>query len=493
MNEDEVKTMVIFSFTTKTSEAEKHANNLKLLGVGDPIGFGSLSIIGLELNRRAADNLETKELIQAKVTNETEASKRDGPELSSTGKSVMQSLTAMRNEVKNTIKSRIAMDQVITLISGASEFSFDFVMLVVVASVIAACGLLTNSVVSIVASMLVSPIMGPILGVTFGVTIRDWNLVKKGLYSEFFALLICLLIGFLMGLGTAKVTYQNAVDRYKANDNIAIGINGWPVPEMSSRGQPESLVYGLLVAFFSGIGVALSVLGNNTTSLVGVAISASLLPPVVNTGILLGFAIRFESFRDDEIDSPDIVDHSSQDLLTMAGWSFALTVSNVILIFVAGIMMFYVKEVRRGDTKSDFWNKHLEETRNYNKIQGGDKEAKNLLDVVTRQLQEEDPGLFISTNNGYDGVFGDTLHNKVKNRWQKAALGTLGMSQQNVAQDSAQVDEGAHVGIKKEATNSSDLRQRSLHIMRLSKKDLTDTLKTMVSKRLDNALPQGMV
>mmetsp|Transcript_20748 Transcript_20748/g.25125 ORF Transcript_20748/g.25125 Transcript_20748/m.25125 type:complete len:96 (-) Transcript_20748:577-864(-) len=83
---------------------------------------------------------------------------------------------------------------------------------------------------------------------------------------------------------------------------------------MSSRGQPESLVYGLLVAFFSGIGVALSVLGNNTTSLVGVAISASLLPPVVNTGILLGFAIRFESFRDDEIDSPDIVDHSSGSL-----------------------------------------------------------------------------------------------------------------------------------------------------------------------------------
>ena len=38
------------------------------------------------------------------------------------------------------------------------------------------------------------------------------------------------------------------------------------------------------------MGVALSILGNNTSSLVGVAISASLLPPAVNCGMLLTFA-----------------------------------------------------------------------------------------------------------------------------------------------------------------------------------------------------------
>ena len=40
-------------------------------------------------------------------------------------------------------------------------------------------------------------------------------------------------------------------------------------------------------AFFSGLGVALSVLDDQTSSLVGVAISASLLPPAVNCGMLL--------------------------------------------------------------------------------------------------------------------------------------------------------------------------------------------------------------
>jgi len=48
------------------------------------------------------------------------------------------------------------------------------------------------------------------------------------------------------------------------------------------RGMARSLWVGVLIAVPSGAGVALSVLGGNTGSLVGVAISASLLPPAVN-------------------------------------------------------------------------------------------------------------------------------------------------------------------------------------------------------------------
>jgi uncharacterized membrane protein len=48
------------------------------------------------------------------------------------------------------------------------------------------------------------------------------------------------------------------------------------------RGATRSLWVGVLIALPSGAGVALSVLGGNAGSLVGVAISASLLPPAVN-------------------------------------------------------------------------------------------------------------------------------------------------------------------------------------------------------------------
>ena len=45
----------------------------------------------------------------------------------------------------------------------------------------------------------------------------------------------------------------------------------------------RGLWVGISIALPSGAGVALSVLGGNAGSLVGVAISASLLPPAVNS------------------------------------------------------------------------------------------------------------------------------------------------------------------------------------------------------------------
>jgi len=83
-----------------------------------------------------------------------------------------------------TIQSRVSVDSVVQYVVGASEFSFDYIMLIFNASVIACTGLVTNNTVVIVASMLVSPLMGPIMAVTFGAVIDHRALVKRGLFAE---------------------------------------------------------------------------------------------------------------------------------------------------------------------------------------------------------------------------------------------------------------------------------------------------------------------
>jgi len=65
----------------------------------------------------------------------------------------------------------------------------------------------------------------------------------------------------------------------------------WPTNEMLSRGTRTTFLAGFPIAFFSGLGVAVSVLDDQTSSLVGVAISASLLPPAVNCGKYLTFIL----------------------------------------------------------------------------------------------------------------------------------------------------------------------------------------------------------
>ena len=102
-------------------------------------------------------------------------------------------------------------------IEVGTEFSFDYVCLLVVAAclafmgklIISRCllwiptmifpGLVENSSVILVASMLVSPIMGPILAIVFGTCIKNKKLVKIGLYREMYSLLICIICGFIFG------------------------------------------------------------------------------------------------------------------------------------------------------------------------------------------------------------------------------------------------------------------------------------------------------
>ena len=97
-------------------------------------------------------------------------------------------------------RSRVMVENVVQQTKAQAVFSFDFLCLCIVASVLAAVGLAIDSPVVVVASMLVSPIMGPILAVTFGSVVHDWKLVKVGVLSELISLLICVADGFVVGL-----------------------------------------------------------------------------------------------------------------------------------------------------------------------------------------------------------------------------------------------------------------------------------------------------
>lgn len=244
---------------------------------------------------------------------------------------------------------------------------FDYVALLSIASIIAGIGLATNNTVAIVASMLVSPIMGPVMACTFGTIVHKWSLVQLGAVSELLSLLLCCVIGFFIGM-------------------VAIGTGtggSWPTPEMRSRGKisiesiytlyssicnyyawcfrmfmvglVDGLAIGLAIAIPSGMGVALSILGNNTSSLVGVAISASLLPPAVNFGMCLAYAAC--GF---ELDQQANNDGSYTNGLSYAGLgsiSLALTIVNIGAIYVSGCLMFRLKEVAPLKDKQAFWER----------------------------------------------------------------------------------------------------------------------------------------
>ena len=243
--------------------------------------------------------------------------------------------------------------------------------------------------------------MGPILAITFGTFLRDYTLLKTGLASEMHGILICILVGFIGGL--------IATPSMEITPNLH-----WPTGEMCSRITVYGFFTGFFIALPSGIGVALSgtkaacvigikvipitgnwlnarlVLGGNAGGLVGVAISASLLPPAVNSGIVLAFGalivpLNISSFRD--CDTGDIVDAEAPDNLLWiafeaALWSLGLTLMNILVIWATSLLMFRIKSVVPSlERDKEFWGKDLKYARKYNKLIEAEDELQKLDDI----------------------------------------------------------------------------------------------------------------
>ncbi|KDO27320.1 hypothetical protein SPRG_07568 [Saprolegnia parasitica CBS 223.65] len=208
-------------------------------------------------------------------------------------------------------------------IEASTTLSRDSIGMLFISSSIAGIGLAGDSSTCVVASMLLSPLMGPILGCSFGFAIRDRNMFLNGLLNELFALVITLLLGVLIGIVLAPY----AVDLK------------WPTYEMRSRGQFVSLVFGAVVAALSGAGVALAESNANVSSVVGTAIAAALLPPTVNCGICLSYAILGPLVVSDFQEASRLV------FFEIAVGSWLLLWINIIFIYLSAVCVFKIKQV----------------------------------------------------------------------------------------------------------------------------------------------------
>ncbi|CAM4868532.1 unnamed protein product [Rotaria socialis] len=276
---------------------------------------------------------------------------------------------SIRADFMQSIRSRLMVFQVVQAIRSQSSITFDFVVLVILASILAILGLLENSSVILVASMLISPLMGPILAIVFGLCIHDRSLLKTGLRSEFLGLFICVSCGFLMSLGTS--TWETGWG----------STTSFPTAEMTARGDLTRLSVGSMIALPSGAGVALSVLGGNAGSLVGVAISASLLPPAVNSGLLLGYSLltavfpntfgrhsnetynisrKIYPYHNMTCQAFALNDYRSLyscnmsiETFILAISSFLLALVNILCIVLCGLIVLRIKEVAPSNTKNE--------------------------------------------------------------------------------------------------------------------------------------------
>lgn len=237
--------------------------------------------------------------------------------------------SAKRTKKAYRMDDRMTAFEIFDSIDGQSRLTCDYLANCFVAAMIAASGLVSDSSVTVVASMLVSPLMGPILGVTFGTAIQKKAMVMRSIRNEAYGMLICVFVGIIAGLVVSPFFGPGGLEGEQWHDPLIS-------KEIDARGSLWALTSGVCVAIPSGMGVALGMTAGGINALVGVAISAALLPPMVNVGLCFSLSMCFYAYEEPDEGLP---------WLKKAGSSLALYTLNIVVIFCFSLLVFRCKNV----------------------------------------------------------------------------------------------------------------------------------------------------
>lgn len=140
-----------------------------------------------------------------------------------------------------------------------------FIVLVMLSTVVAAVGLVTDSVAVVIGAMVIAPLLGPNLAFAFASAVGDRQLRALALTSNAVGLGITLAISTLIG-----VLWPGVFNSPEILSRTAVGYEG------------------IAIALASGAAAVLSMTTGVSSALVGVMVAVALLPPAAVVGMMIG-------------------------------------------------------------------------------------------------------------------------------------------------------------------------------------------------------------
>lgn len=179
------------------------------------------------------------------------------------------------------------------------HLNIDFLVLVVLSTLVAAIGLIENNVAVLIGAMVIAPLLGPNLALSLGTALGDFSLVRRAVATLFVGLMLAVVL------------------------SAGIGIL-WPIDisgvELIAR--TEAGLDSVALALASGAAAALSITTGLSSVLVGVMVAVAILPPAATVGIMLG-----------------------QGELTLAIGAILLLAVNIVCVNLASKVVFYIKGI----------------------------------------------------------------------------------------------------------------------------------------------------
>ncbi|MBE9043707.1 TIGR00341 family protein [Pleurocapsales cyanobacterium LEGE 10410] len=194
----------------------------------------------------------------------------------------------------------VGRQEVYTQIAEGIRLDSTEISLVILATTIAAIGLIQNSQVVIIGAMVIAPLLKPNMALGVATTFGDLSLAIRTIKVGLIEISISLLLSILFGMFVS----------------VDLGMN-----EIATRTSVQ--LSDVILAFASGVAGAISLTVGEQKAVVGVMVSVALLPPLVVLGMLIG-----------------------SGLWSSAVETAVLVSTNIVCLNLAAIATFWLRDIR---------------------------------------------------------------------------------------------------------------------------------------------------
>jgi uncharacterized hydrophobic protein (TIGR00341 family) len=195
---------------------------------------------------------------------------------------------------------RVSRQELYHDVFDSSKLTSIYVVMIVLSALVAAIGLIKDSVAVIIGAMVIAPLLGPNVALSFATTVGDGELGRNALKTNAVGIVTAFGVSLAMG--------------------YFLAIN----PETTEIAARTAVSFAdIVLALASGIAAALSITSGAPAVLIGVMVSVALMPPLVVCGLLFGAGDYF-----------------------LSGQALELVAVNMISINLAGVFTFLLQGVR---------------------------------------------------------------------------------------------------------------------------------------------------
>jgi uncharacterized hydrophobic protein (TIGR00271 family) len=200
--------------------------------------------------------------------------------------SVDASISAVADEAERAAPGMpvdaIVWEEVEDRVSESASLSVSFLVFITVATMIAAIGIITDSIVPVIGAMVVGPEYGPLAGICVALVERRRHLVVRSLTA--------LAVGFPIAITAAAL-----LTLLLLTTGIAPNELGPPDERELTLFISQPNWYALALALLAGVVGMLALISSKSGALIGVLISVTTIPAAANVGVAMVYGTTSEA------------------------------------------------------------------------------------------------------------------------------------------------------------------------------------------------------